>query len=457
MESLRVRLLIVFTLLVCLCMAVNYMLIDEQKFQIVSNFETNHLDVETRILEQYWLYLGGCEAYDPKAGLIENFDFGFSNQSFKAYSIICPGKPPYEIGVFPKSAYENKDSQIVVDVDNKEKWILYNYNASFGTIYALSYSPRNWGFNLISSRGLFITLIIVLLSLAALYKLIDLILKPLEHLNLITPNEAYKLSKLRLPIELEPVKSALLSAFENQRIMQNENWQILSNERQFAANAAHELLTPLSAIKTEIQMQKRLEENRKASKIWLLGLESRLNRAIRTVDQLVILARLNPVTQKGKYHLKSDLNVNILLDDLLLSFSDKVEDKCLQIHLQTEGKAIISAAPIMIDIMFRNLLENAIKYSPNAGDIHIELKVSEIGSHVKIRNHCAPLPEYLLDNLFDRFIRGPNIDVTGSGLGLSIAQMVAEAHDTSIEVNVNDRRTEIEFSISFNQNRRHQI
>ena len=89
-------------------------------------------------------------------------------------------------------------------------------------------------------------------------------------------------------------------------------------------------------------------------------------------------------------------------------------------------------------MLIRNLLDNAVRYCPAQGKIRLALKETDEHILLAISNSSKPLPGYVADALFEKFVRGPEETETGSGLGLSIVKRVVELHNGEIELQHGD-------------------
>ena len=204
--------------------------------------------------------------------------------------------------------------------------------------------------------------------------------------------------------------------------------QTLEGEQRFTANAAHELLTPLAAIKTEVQLcQMQLGDERGAA--MLARIARRVDRATHTVEQLLTLARLDPDHRLPA----ADVPLRSLLARVLADTAHLADDRDLRVQFAGGDEVLVRGSEEALSIMLRNLLVNAFRYASEHSTVHIELHRSG-GVQLVVRNDCKAFPPRLFERIGERFYRVPGSAGQGAGLGLSIAARIAELHDAVLAV-----------------------
>ena len=206
---------------------------------------------------------------------------------------------------------------------------------------------------------------------------------------------------------------------------------ILQHERRFTADAAHELLTPLAAIKSEVEVQQResvISDDRGAFDRLLL----RVDRAAHTVEQLITLSRLDAdaVAEQAE-----TVDLVAVLQSVSAVFGDRITHKSLDYELESDGPAIVSGLADHLEIMCRNLIDNAVRYAPDGGSIHARLEqTADDEITLLVENTARPLPRYMKDFIFERFVRRAGERESGSGLGMSIIKRVVDLHGGTISL-----------------------
>ena len=202
----------------------------------------------------------------------------------------------------------------------------------------------------------------------------------------------------------------------------------LEGERRFTANAAHELMTPLAAIKTEVQLcQKQLGEDAGESMLKRIG--QRVDRASHAVEQLLVLARLDPDSALPD----TTVDLRRLLQDVLLDTAHLAADRDLQVDLPATDRCDIRGREKSLAILLSNLLANAFRYATRGSRVEISLE-GEQPVTLAVCNACKTLSSDEFSRLTERFYRVPGSDGSGTGLGLSIVSRIVEQHGARLEI-----------------------
>jgi len=210
----------------------------------------------------------------------------------------------------------------------------------------------------------------------------------------------------------------------------------------FSADAAHELRTPLSIIRGELEFIARepgLSSEVRAS------LASSLDEAVRLgemAENLLTLSRMDSVWGKHE-HARVDLLA--LAQETLAQLSLLAEEKNVHLH-EPQGHAVfVSGDRGRLKQVLVNLIDNAIKYTPEGGHVHVALAVHAARARLTVTDTGVGIPAGQLDDIFRRFYRiSTGRGITGSGLGLSIARSICQAHGGTLTV-----RSEVGVGSSF--------
>ncbi|HEX2746413.1 MAG TPA: HAMP domain-containing sensor histidine kinase [Verrucomicrobiales bacterium] len=223
------------------------------------------------------------------------------------------------------------------------------------------------------------------------------------------------------PTELQPVVGRLNALMDRVGVA-------IEHERQFASNAAHELRNPLAAIRSTIEVA--LSRNRKGEEyeealesIWQSqqGMQ-------RVVDHLLLLARLE--SGHGRHEFPSEPAVlGRMLKKSWRNCIDVAEEKKLRVAWQVEDpEAEIMVVISLLDIVFTNLLENAVNYTPAGGEVRIHAAVREGICGVAVENTNPGLTPQVLEDTFAPFWRAdPNASGHrgNAGIGLALCRRIA--------------------------------
>lgn len=447
MKSIRLRLTILALALALFGFFSAYFVSKKSADAYTDDYKFVHMDGQSLIIAELWEAANGCAKNrrpDFSAFTEDFFDF-----TGLAYEVRCKDtKFVKRTAIFPEfeapiaddaDFYDFKD-----DIDG-DPWLILNRETASAHITVAMASLYELTFlDFVQTREFVLLLSGVLLSGLLLYFLTGIVLKPIPNLARAAEQNTEDLAGFKSPPELADLKTSLLLLKTKQNETETSKTNLVDKERHFTANAAHELLTPLSAIKTEVQLQQRLVKNEQM-KTWLGELLTRVNRATHTVDQLMTLARLDPDDEPGE---TSELDAAMMISEIVEDYQEKWQGKFIEISKDFAENNIVLAYPALCDTLLRNLLSNACKYTPVEGEIKIETKAEKDQLTIRIGNSSERLPEYLLDHMFERFVRGPHAVETGSGLGLAIAKRIAELHGTTLFPEIAKDKESISFEFS---------
>lgn len=223
------------------------------------------------------------------------------------------------------------------------------------------------------------------------------------------------------PEEIRPLVKALNDLFRRVE-------DALEAERRFTADAAHELRTPLAALQAQLQVALRARDGEEQARS-LHNLQDGLSRASHLVDQMLQLARLDP--ERG---LPDALPVNIgeLAEAVCAELGPAILARELDFELTAEPRVRVVGQADWLRVLIRNLLDNAVRYTPNGGSVLVEVALEAGRPLLRVSDSGPGIPPAERERVFDRFHRLHQGEIQGSGLGLSIARRVAELHGATL-------------------------
>lgn len=225
-----------------------------------------------------------------------------------------------------------------------------------------------------------------------------------------------------IPQEILPLVQALNRLFA--RISDS-----FRREREFTDYAAHELQTPLAAMKTQTQVLMKKASQMPECREGLNNLHDTIDRAAHLVEQLLLLARV----QNENRNLEV-MDISECLRDVIDYSSRLAQSQNKTIMMNIPDNIRIKGNPDSLSILIRNILDNALKYTPYGGSIDITLSPDAV---LTIKDTGPGLSDEDKTRVFGRFVRADKTGQTGSGLGLSIAQSIADAHGAIIQMSDN--------------------
>jgi two-component system OmpR family sensor kinase len=250
-------------------------------------------------------------------------------------------------------------------------------------------------------------------------------LKPLETMSRAVakrrPDAMAPLAESGLPRELKPLAgslNALLARLD----------EALSAQRRFTADAAHELRTPLAALKLQVELAERTEAPATQAAAFA-ELKAGVDRATRLVEQLLTMARLEPEAPARSF---APVDLPALAKDAIVARAPLAMEKRIDLGLTRAADVAIRGDPASLATLLANLLDNALRYTPKGGRIDVAVDDADGHAVLSVADTGPGIPELERERVFERFHRGaPDDDPavpTGSGLGLSIVRRIADAH-----------------------------
>jgi len=206
-------------------------------------------------------------------------------------------------------------------------------------------------------------------------------------------------------------------------------------ERRFTSDASHELRTPLTALKGRIEVTLNRLRSPEEYKDTLAGLGVEVDRLVRLSNSLLYLARLDQA-QSNKVWQFEKLNLSDLLDSVVESMQPVAELKQLELSGQILPDISIQGNLDQLTRLFLNLLDNAIKYTPEGGRVSVNLIKDNNNANITFSDNGRGIALEHLSHLFERFYRADSDRASnsgGSGLGLAIAYEIARQHGGTLE------------------------
>jgi signal transduction histidine kinase len=226
---------------------------------------------------------------------------------------------------------------------------------------------------------------------------------------------------LPLPPEIAPLVYALNDLM--QRLA-----GIIAMQRTFIADAAHELLTPLTALQLQAQMLAR-SKNPKREREAMAELQGGVARTLQLARQLLTLARHDVDIEVAD---KAPVDLAALIRRVVAIHLPLAGEKSVSTAVGIEQGATVSGNEEALSILVSNLIDNSIKYTARDGRLSVRLRGACPGAELHVEDSGPGIPAEERERVFDRFYRRGNSLVMGSGLGLAIARDIATQHDASI-------------------------
>lgn len=270
-----------------------------------------------------------------------------------------------------------------------------------------------------SVQGLVVMFVTIAASLLIVYWITGKMLRPLYRLT----DSIRIIDEKHLHKRLEKVPSTeeidqLTRSFNSMMDRLEESFLV---QKRFAANAAHELKTPLAVMKTGLQVLKiddepSLEDYEEVTD----GMEQSLDRLINTVNSLMFLA------DEGLAEEFESNSLGELLETAVQQLAGKAEEKKVSVYMQCGDSSIIGSQTLLYR-MFYNIIENAIKYNKEGGEIYVKDEQKDQTVTVQIKDTGVGMEPEDIKYIFDPFYRADKSrsqQIQGSGLGMSIVKLI---------------------------------
>ncbi len=206
--------------------------------------------------------------------------------------------------------------------------------------------------------------------------------------------------------------------------------EALEAQHRFIANAAHQLRTPLTGLKTQTDLALR-QTDPEILKHRLSQLSISANRTAHLVNQMLNLAQVEPWANKA-FEMKP-LDLNELAQEAAMEWVPIALQKEIDLgYERPDNPAVVRGNRIRVKMLLDNLLDNAIRYSPAGGVITVRVGASDGSIALTVEDNGPGIPQEEREAVFQRFCRLPNSSEEGSGLGLSIVREVAIAHGAKL-------------------------
>ena len=223
-----------------------------------------------------------------------------------------------------------------------------------------------------------------------------------------------------------------------------------SAQRRFLADAAHELRTPVTALRLQLQLLRRSGDEASRERA-LHELERGIARSQRLIEQLLAVARSEP---DGEGRRQENVDLGELVRSVVADFSARAEQCGIDLGARANAKVVVQADPDQLLVLLNNLVENALRYTPRGGTVDVEASLHEGAPTLRVIDNGPGIPHAERERVFDRFYRGEDAqaqapDAGGSGLGLAIVRAIAQGHHAQVSLHTPASKQGLEVRVVF--------
>ncbi|HVV69728.1 MAG TPA: ATP-binding protein [Gammaproteobacteria bacterium] len=321
---------------------------------------------------------------------------------------------------------------VTTDPENKSK-----------VVVAEKYNFRNLLAGHVSQESFFVMLIsypfLGLLIWIIISRGLSSLRKISEEVQLRAPDHLEPIDATQVPVEIKTIVEEWNKLFSRLQ-------EAFAREKRFAADAAHELKTPLAALKahTQVALNATSDAEREAA---LRKILTGVDRSAHVVQQLLTLSRMG-----HGLALEHTGTVNIVKQsqEVIAELAHEVLAKDSEIELiSPEKEPLVQGHSTAIAILIRNLVDNAIRYTPAGSLVQVIIEESADKVLLKVIDNGPGIPEHLHQQVFERFFRMIGNKSPGSGLGLGIVQQIAEVHHAVISLSTAPSGQGLQVTVAF--------
>ena len=219
------------------------------------------------------------------------------------------------------------------------------------------------------------------------------------------------------PREIAPMVESLNKLLERVR-------SSLDNERRFTSDAAHELRTPLAALKIQLQVAQQAEDTSERNHA-IANAISAGDQATRLVEQLLTLARLEHDAWQSR---AETVDLQQIAAQVLAEAGPLATEKRIRLSLSCAPGENVKGHAGLLAVLIRNLVDNALRYSPPETEVEVKVSGAAEGVTLEVQDQGPGIPAAEREDALRRFHRLEGESSPGSGLGLSIVARIAELH-----------------------------
>ncbi|MGB6306282.1 MAG: ATP-binding protein [Steroidobacteraceae bacterium] len=307
-----------------------------------------------------------------------------------------------------------------------EAWRAYGLQTADGVIQIAQPVRVREGLARAAAERVVIPLILLLpIMIVAVAWIVRRGLRPLQYVaGEVQRRDAHSLRPLgadHLPREIEPLVGEL------NRLL-GRLQEAFAAQRAFISDAAHELRSPLTALRLQLQLLDRAPDE--AARLEARSrLGAAVERAIHLVEQLLTLARSDPQELAGDF---AAVDLAAVAAEGITDTHDLALARRIELSLEAVPPVSVRGNRESLRILVRNLVDNAVRSTPEGGAVHVHCRSSAQGADIEVTDTGPGIPAADRERVFDRFYRRAAAQESGTGLGLAIVKSIAEHHGARV-------------------------
>ncbi|HVY22215.1 MAG TPA: sensor histidine kinase [Steroidobacteraceae bacterium] len=308
------------------------------------------------------------------------------------------------------------------DTDYRVAFFRQTSPEPFRVILAAPLSSRHKVQGALITNLLFIDFLALDGALLLVWVSVYLALRPLaklqEHVEFQSLLQPLPFDETAIPVELRP----FVLTFNH--LLELLNATAL-RQRQFVANAAHQLRTPLAGLQAQLQLLAQKDSSKSLTEE-LVIINSTLKRLIHSTNQLLVLARAEESLTVSADRFQS-VNLQMLVEQCVELYFDRAALASIDLGVDVAPVTVMADINLLEDLL-NNLVDNALKYTPPGGQVTVRCGITEGFPFLEVEDSGPGIPESAREKVRERFYRQPDAGSTGSGLGLAIVDEICRVH-----------------------------
>lgn len=334
-----------------------------------------------------------------------------------AYSSMDGGGPPMLKG----------DGLSTITWEGKD-WRIFRLTSQDMTVQvAHSIASREQMLSRLAMKMLMPMAILLPLLGVLIWMVVGRVLKPLEDIRLQVESRR---SDDLTPLERGPLPDEINALVQALNRLLERLGTVIVARRRFIDDAAHELRSPLTALKFQVQTARRVHDPEE-QKVALARLEAGIDRASHLSEQLLTLARLDADAASGAL---VEIDLDEVARQAVTEFSDLARSRGIDLGLTECQPLKVMGMADSLRILINNLTDNALRYTPAGGRVDISVRQENGHPVLEVLDTGPGISKEVRPRVFDRFYRVPGTVGAGSGLGLAIVKSVAKALNATISL-----------------------
>jgi signal transduction histidine kinase len=371
-----------------------------------------------------------------QASKIENSE-NYQNRKFKyPFLIVKNNKVIYKFGKF-----EIKDKILLTRIKNKKNFFALHTNGHEDVFYVLKDDNRyiliaknNFDDNMESfiSILIFLEVLLLILFIFLANNILNKILNPIKQINK-TVREI-NINNLNSHINFSNNGKEIDELVDNFNNMIEKLKNGIERIEKFNSDVSHELKTPLTVIDMSIELALKKERNIEYYKNTLKTLQTEIQKIETIINELLL------ITKYDKYSVKKTFSIcdfNSILLDVIEKYASTAQRKNINIELLKFEKIEKETNCFLIKTIFKNIIDNAVKYTPSGKNIYISLYLKNKKVYFVVKDEGVGIPGDKMDKITERFYRADesrNKKIEGYGLGLSIVKNFLNLIDGNLQI-----------------------